>query len=179
MPAILLTFKVLSVLGFAIILVCGYIASVESTSRRTVKAALTAKLIFCVWLCLVPILKFTSDQTLPIYEFTGVIQSIDVLDGSSKRYSAWLVIQLANGAAIHVHATGRSPHFLSGQRIKVRYRGGTSELVKAYFYSSTGDQIGAYQHAWLLYDVPLLLVGLFCIWASVRKYRRDVRSLEE
>ena len=77
-----------------------------------------------------------------------------------------------------VHASDRSEFFRPGQLLKIRYRGDTGELIKAYFYSADGKQEGIDQSTTNFSGIVLFIIGLFCTWASIRKYRRDPDGAE-
>jgi hypothetical protein len=65
-----------------------------------------------------------------------------------------------------------------GQDLTVRYRGDSGELISATFYEPDGKQEGELHSTRILSQVGLLLIALFCAWASLRKYRRDPEIAE-
>jgi hypothetical protein len=159
-------------LAFLVVARYGYIAATETESPRKGKAYLIACLVFSLWICLITLTMIVYNSTRPIYEFDGEIESVHVRDADTRHYWTDLEIHTAAGGDIAIHATDRSDGFRVGQRLKVHYRGDTDELVGAYFYSAGGKQEGVFKSTSAIGQYGLLLVGLFCVWASVRKYRR-------
>jgi hypothetical protein len=172
-PILLTSFGIGTALTLLLILRFGFVAATASDSPRKAKARLIASLAFSFWFCVTPVILFIYNQSLPIFEFTGKINSVHVQDSSSKHYSADLRIGIPSGGAITVYASDRSPFFRSGEQVKVRYRGDTGELVKAFFYARDGSQEGIFNSTSTLAQLFTLLVGSFCVWASLKKYRRD------
>jgi hypothetical protein len=156
----------------------GYIATTEGSGNRKAKAGLVAALLFSSWLCITPLLMFSYDQTLPIFDFSGVITSVQVLNSDSKHFSAYLHIHTSKGGDISIHVSDRSPFLRPGEGIHLQYRGDTGELVKASFYNSEGKQEGVLNSTIVFEEIVGFLAGLFCIWASIQKYRRDPECSE-
>jgi hypothetical protein len=177
-PIIFTIFKIGTVLALLTVARYGWIAATESDGPRKARARLIASLLFSSSLCIAPMLKFFYDESLPIFEVNGKIDSVNVRNSSSKYYSAYMQIQTNSGGDVVVHASDRNERFHIGQQVKVRYRGETGELVKAYFYSNDGSQEGVFNNTLILSEVSLFLVGIFCVWASIRKYRRDPEGSE-
>jgi hypothetical protein len=177
-PIVFTIFKIATVLSFVVILRYGFIAATESEGPRKSRARLVASLIFSLWFCITPVLKFLYDQSLPVFESSGEINSVQVLNSDSKHYSAYLHLNTTAGGEITVHASDRSPRFRAGQQLKVRYRGDTGELIKASFFAADGNREGTFNSTLPFEESAILLVGLFCTWASIRKYRRDLEGSE-
>ena len=171
-------FAIYTIIAAIVAIWFGYVAATENDGRKKGRAYLIASLLFSFWLSLEPLLWLLYEHSLPIFEFQGKIASVKVLDSSSKYYSAWLSIQTTTGGTIDVHASDRSDYLRPGERLLVRYRGDTGELVKASFYSDNGQQQGVLQSTRTFEQTVLLLLGIFCIWASLRKYRRDPEGQE-
>jgi len=177
-PIVFKVFTIYTIIAALVAIRYGYVAATESDGPRKGKALLIASLLFSSWFCLEPTLSFLCDSSLPTFEFRGRITTVDVRDSSSKYYSAYLYIQTGSGGKIVIHASDRSKFFRPGQLLKVRYRGDTGELIKAYFYSPEGKQEGIAQSTINLSRMVTFFIGLFCIWAGIRKYRRDPEGAE-
>ena len=177
-PSFSIAIKICLALAILAMLRFGFVAATESDSRRKATARLIASLIFSSLVCLAPVAAFLYDWSLPIVEFTGKIDSVQVRNSSSRYYSAFLHIAIADGGGITVHASDRSAGFLPGQELKVRYRGDTGELIQATFYAPDGSKQGTSNRTLPFSRLVLLLCGLFCIWGSLRKYRRDPQGHE-
>jgi hypothetical protein len=156
----------------------GYVAATESDGPRKSKALLIASLLFSSWFCLEPAISYFYDSTLPIFDFRGRITAVDVRDSSSRHYSAYIRIHTDSGGDIMVHASDGSEFFRPGQLLEIRYRGDTGELIRAHFYSADGKQEGIDQSTINFGRIVLFIIGLFCTWASIRKYRRDPEGAE-
>lgn len=177
-PIIFKSFVVYTVVAAILAIRYGYVAATESDGSRKGKALLIASLLFSSWFCLAPVISLFCDATLPIFEFRGRITAVDVRESSSRHYSAYLRIQTNSGGEIVVHASDGSKFFRPGQLLTVRYRGDTGELIRAYFYSPEGKQEGMDQSTTSFSRIALFIIGLFCIWASIKKYRRDPEGAE-
>lgn len=156
----------------------GYVAATKSDGRPKVRARFIASLAFCSWIGLSPALWILYDRTRPIFEAQGTIESIQVLDGSSQRYSANVRVRVAEGAEVQIHVSDRSAFLHPGEQLKVRYRGDTGELMNATFYAPNGQKEGVLNSTRLLSQLAMLLVAMVCMWASIRKYRRDWQEVE-
>lgn len=140
---------------------------------------LIASLLFSSWFCFEPALSFLYDASLPMFEFKGRITAVDVRNSSDKYYSAYIRTHTDSGGDIQVHSFDQSVFLSSGEQVKVQYRGDIGELMKAYFYARNGKQEGILQSTSSLRRILLFLIGLFCTWASIRKYRRDPEGAEQ
>ena len=169
---------VASLLLLLVIIYFGYIAATASESARKGKARFIATLVFGFWFCAIGLSMFVYNETRPVFEFTGVIESVQVIRGSSRNYLAYLSIATTQGGSISVSASDRSAYFRPGEHLWLRYRGDTGELVKATFYSANGNQEGAFRSTLIFAEVGFLLMGLFVIWAAPRRYRRDPEGAE-
>lgn len=177
-PIVFRVFAAYSIIA-AIFAICfGYVAATESDGPRKGKALLIASLVFSSWFCLEPAVSFLYESSLPIFEFRGRITAVDVRDSSSRHYSAYLRVHTDSGGDIMIHTSDRSKFLEPGQLASVRYRGDTGEMIKAYFYSPDGKQEGVLQSTTELGRICLFIVGLFCVWASIKKYRRDPEGAE-
>jgi hypothetical protein len=146
----------------------GYVAATTSNSRKKSRAILTASLLFSSWLVLGPLLFYLNNNSQPIIERNGRITSIRVLRASDRFYSAFMTVQTSGGSEVTVHC--------SGEAVKLRYYGDSGELIKAWFYAPNGRQEGILQNAANWERAWLIVIGLICIWASIRKHRRDLHS---
>lgn len=140
---------------------------------------LIASLLFCSWFCLAPALTFLYDTSLPKFQFKGRITAVHVRNSTEDHYSAYIRIHTDSGGEIRIHSSDQSVYLRLGERVKVRYRGDTGDLIIAYFYAPDGKQEGVLQGTSNLGRILLLLIGLSCIWASIRKYRRDPEGAEQ
>lgn len=156
----------------------GYVAATESDSPRKGKAYLTASLAFSLWVCVSAFLVVLYNASLPIFEFEGKIESVRLMRSDSRHYSVFLGIQTFAGGNITIHASGGSQYFHTDEHVKVRYQGDTGELLKASFFAKDGRQEGVFNGTSTWPPYFALLFGLFCIWASFRKYRRDPEGAE-
>jgi hypothetical protein len=163
---------------FVIASYCGYIAATESESPRKAKCRLVASLLFSSWFFLSAGLWMLYDNTRPIFEFNGTIESVQIFNSSSKHYSANLKIQTADGGEVSIHVSDRSPYLQPNQRLWIQYRGDTGELIKASFMTESGQPRGVLRSTSTFSQIIGIVVGLFCIWASIRKYRRDPKGSE-
>ena len=50
--------------------------------------------------------------------------------------------------------------------------------MNAQFYDGNGKQEGVLNSTRVLEETIILAVGLICVWASIRKYRRDPEGSE-
>jgi hypothetical protein len=178
-PALFKWFAAYLVISALAVVRFGFIAATESNSRRKGRAYFIASILFSSWFVLGPLLLYAYDRSLPVFEFHGQIVSVEFRDSSSRHYSAYLVIQTTSGGEITVHSSDRSDFVHSGELVDVRYYGDTGELIKAYFYAPDGHQEGMLHSASNWNRGWLSLIGLFCVWASIRKYRRDPEGAEE
>jgi len=157
----------------------GFIAATESDGPRKRQARLIATLAFGSWLCISALSVITYNVRLPIFQFEGNIESVQVIHSDSRHYSAYLRIQTFAGGDITIHASNRSQYFRPEEHVKVRYQGDTGELLKATFVAPDGKQEGVFNgtSTWAPYFV--LLFGIFVIWASFRKFHRDPEGAED
>ena len=167
--------------AIAILLVIwyGFVAATENDGPRKGNAYLIASLAFSSWFCISPLLRSLYDAGLPVFEFEGTISSVHVHDSTRKRYSANVQIHTTLGGDIDVHVSDRSDALRVGQNVKVRYRGDTGELISATFFGADGKQNGALKSTSNFQRTLSILLGLFLIWASLRKFRRDPECAEE
>ncbi len=157
----------------------GFLAATESYGPRKGKAYLIASLAVSLWLCFSSLLISLSDASLPMFEFEGTITSFHVRDSDSRRYKADVQIHTTQGGDISIHTSDFSPSMKHGQHIKVRYRGETGELIQAKFYESNGKQEDVLNTTSSFSRIFVILLGLFLVWASFRKFRRDPKCTEE
>lgn len=156
----------------------GYVAATDSEGPRKGRARLTASLAFSSSFMLSALFVLVFKWTRPLFEFEGTVESVHVRDSDNRHYSADLRIITTSGGEISVHTSDSSPLFRAGEHLRGRYRGDTTELVKAYFYASDGSQEGVFNGFSTIRLYIGLLVGLFAVWASFRKYRRDPHGRE-
>ncbi|MGD0910716.1 MAG: hypothetical protein ABR928_02410 [Terracidiphilus sp.] len=166
------TFAVYTLAAVLIAIRFGYIAATESEGARKCNARLIASLLFSSWFCLASLLWYCYDQSLPVFEFQGAIESVLALDSYSKHYSAYVQIHTTEGGDIRVHYSDWSSWMRAGEKIKVRYRGDTGELINATFYSPDGKQEGVLNSTRTFQQAGMFLVGMFCVWASFKKRHR-------
>ena len=126
---------------------------------------------------MVPILHIASEWSLPVYNFEGTVTSVQVLHGDSRYYSAYLTIATAQGSSICVHASGRSPGWVLGQRLKVHYYGVTGELIQALLIGPDGRQQGFFQRTGRMGDWGAMLMGVLFLWMIWKIYRRDLNTV--
>jgi hypothetical protein len=172
-------FLIYTAVAALVAIVCAYIAGVGPEGKRKLRAYLIASLLFSSWICVVALLRILDYYNHPAFEFRGTITSVHVRNADSRRYSANLRIHTTSGGNIEVHVSDHSKYLRPGERVDVRYRGDTRELIKARFYSQDGKQEGVLQSSLPFSQTLFLLVGLFCVWASLRKYRRDMKTLNQ
>jgi len=172
-------FWICTIAAAVLVIAFGYIAATESESGRKGRARLIASLAFCSWLGIAPLLWLLYDRSLPILEFQGSIVRVDVRNSSSRYYSAYLQIHTTLGGDVTVHASDRSPFIRPGQGLFVRYRGDTGELVKATFYTPNGKQEGVLRSSRAFGQIIVILIAIFCAWASIRRYRHDPEGAVE
>lgn len=177
-PIVFRIFAIYTVIAAIVAIRYGYVTATESDGPRKGKALLIASLLFSSWFCLEPVVSFFYDSSLPIFEFRGRITAVGIRDSSSRHYSAYVRVHTDSGGDIMIYTSDRSKFLEPGQLAWVRYRGDTGEMIKAYFYSPDGKKEGVLQSTSNFGRVCSLFVGLFCIWASIRKYRRDPEGAE-
>jgi len=171
-------FWVETALALLIIVRYGYIASTGCDSTRKEKAYFTASIAFSLWLCVSASLMIFYDRTLPTFQLEGNIVSLHVRDSDNRHYSADLQIHTTLGGDVSVHSSDRSSALSVGRHVKVRYRGDTGELIKTYLYTADGKPDGVLNSTLTMRYYLGLTVGLFLIWASIRKFRRDPEGAE-
>jgi hypothetical protein len=157
----------------------GVIAATESDGPRKGKARLIATGLVGLVFLLPALATILYNRSLPIFEFEGQVESVQVLHGDSRHYSAFLQIRTLSGGETTVHASDRSNGFRTGEHIKVRYQGDTGELLKASFYAPDGTQEGVFNGTSTWPPYFALLFGLFLIWGAFRQHRRDPEGEEE
>jgi hypothetical protein len=166
------TFVVYTATALLVAIRYGYIAATESDGARKNNAGLIASLLFSSWLCLASLLWFSYDQSLPVFELQGTIGSVQILNSYNRHYSAYVQIHTTEGGDIKVHYSDRSSLMNVGEKIKVRYRGDTGELINATFYTPDGKKVGVLNGTRTFQQAGMFLAGAFCVWASFKKYRR-------
>lgn len=171
-------FEIFTAIALLIAIRCVYIAATESDGPRKGRSRFIATFLFGFWFCAGTLLIFLYDRSLPVFEFTGTIESVQVRNSSSRHYSAYLRIQTTSGGDIDVHATDSSTRFRPGQLVKVRYKGDTGELISAVFYAEGGKQEGVLQSLKPIQEALGFLLGLFVIWVAFRQWRRDPEGAE-
>lgn len=157
----------------------GYLAATASNRRKRSRAILTASLLFSSWLVLGPLLFYLNNKSQPTIETKGRIASVRVLRASDRFYSAFMTVQTSGGGEVTVHSSGRSDYLRAGELVRVWYYGKSGELIKAWFYSPSGRPEGELQDADNWESAWLIVIGLICVWASIRKYHRDLRRTGE
>ena len=177
-PTIFLVFKIASIVALLVALRCGFIVATESDSLRRGNARFIATFLIGAWICTLALLMFFYDQSLPVFEFSGRIDSVNVLNSTSRRYSAYLSIQTTSGGSIQVHVSDRSRLFVPGRQVSVRYRGDTGELIKAVFYSNDGKKVGVAQSTVPWRQLLTVPFGLYFVWIAFRRYCRDPEGAE-
>jgi hypothetical protein len=177
-PVIPTIYWIATSLAFLAAVYFGYVAATESEGQRKSKSRLIASLIFSSWFFLSAAAWFLYDRTRPIFEISGTLESLRVLSSDSRHYSAYMRIATSTGGEIMIHISDRSTEFQPGQRLDVRYRGDTGELIDASFYSNVGQKQGVFHSSSTFSQLVGMAIGLFCIWASIRKYRRDPEGQE-
>jgi hypothetical protein len=173
-------FAIFWIVTIPALLVCigfGYVAATAADGPRKGKARLVASLTFSSLVFLAPALKFAYDRSLPVLQFSGVIHSIRVLDGG-RHPSADLQIANSAGSIVTVRASDSSPFFRSGEHVTVHYRDMTRHLIRAEFFTADGHQEGTFHDSFSASEVIVTICGAFCIYASIRKYRRDPEGKE-
>ena len=120
---------------------------------------------------------FVYDKTRPIFQIDGTIEYVQILNSDSRHYSVYFRVQNADGGHISIHASDRSPLFQTNQRVHVRYRGDTGELIEARFYGNDSQEEGSLRSSLILEQVVGMLLGAWLIWGTFRKYQREMRSL--
>lgn len=157
----------------------GYVAATSGNGRKKSRAILTASLLFSSWLVLGPLLFYLNNNSQPTIERTGRITAVRVLRASDRFYSAYMTVQTTAAGEVTVHCSDRSEFLRAGELVKLRYYGDSGELIEAWFYAPNGRQEGILQNAANWERAWLLAIGLICVWASIRKYRRDPQGAEK
>jgi len=157
----------------------GFIAATHSASHRKGKARFVATFAFGFWFCTMGVLMTAYNETRPVFEFTGVINGIQVLRSDNKHYSAYVHLASPSDGILSVHVSGRSDCFRLGEHMWLRYQGGTHELVKATFFSSNGSPQGVFRSTLIFEGIGPILIGSFVIWVAFKEYRRDPEGTEK
>ncbi|MGA9069182.1 MAG: hypothetical protein WB424_02935 [Terracidiphilus sp.] len=168
-----------SVIALLIAVRYGYIAATESDSPRKGKARLIGTFVFGSWLCIGSLSMILFNASLPVFDFEGRIESVQVIHSASRNYRASLQIQTTSGGNILIFASDRSQNFHPGEYVKVHYQGDTGELLKASFFAPNGKQDGAFISSSIWTPYLGFLFGMFIIWAGFRKYHRDPEAAED
>jgi hypothetical protein len=166
-------------LAILVVIRYGFIAATESDSPRKGRARLIATLAFGSWFCISALSMIIYNASLPVFEFGGEIESVQIIHSDSRHYSAFLRIHTLAGGNITIHYSGRNEYFRKGEHLKVRYQGDTGELLKATFLAPDGRQEGVFNGTSTWQPYLVLLPGLFAIWAGFKKFHRDPEAVED
>jgi hypothetical protein len=129
-------------------------------------------LAFTTCLVVLPLIWTSYETHLPVFDFEGVVTSVQVQSSSSKHYSAQLSILTTLGGNVAVHVSDRSDAWRVGQHLRVRYYGDTGELIRATVFDSTGkeektiNRTAGFSRAWSV------LMGLVLTSLAWVRYRR-------
>jgi hypothetical protein len=109
---------------------------------------------------------------LPIYIAEGTVEAVRV-HAEGRGHRSEVRIRAESGAELQVNASGRSPYFRAGERVRVRYQGYTGSILKAEFLSQTGQKEGVFNGTDTWPPYFMFLGGLLLAWAGIQKHRRD------
>ncbi len=156
----------------------GVYASRESISPKKGKGRLIAFLLCGAGICIGALAIGSLQWTTPIYQVDGVVESAQI-HSQNKGYRTSLIVQTSSGVDLVLNADGRSPYFRTGEHLQVSYRGYSGSIHKALFLSPTGNEEGIFNGTddWPPYF--MFLMGLFVMWAGVRKFKRDPEGAGE
>jgi hypothetical protein len=161
--------------GATLLIVLGlvFVVATAGEGPRRDRATLAAWLIVGLWLCSLPLVEFLDYESLAIYESSGIITLVNVPNEDSWHFSEFLTVRTSSGGDIVVHASGPSRFFQEGQHIKVRYRDDTAEIIDARFFGADGRYEGIFRATSSIRQLVAPILGIFCIWLSIRGYRRN------
>lgn len=162
-----------------VVAIYGYIAATAGAGRRKGRARLIAALAFISWLLVTPLLWTLYDALLPVYEWNGVIRSVQIKDSSSQRYNAQLLIADGHGGEVSVHASDRSNAWRPGQRLRVRYRGVSGDLIRATLIGPDGREQGVVNSTKPIERSIGIGLGLLLLWVVLKRYRLDPEGVLE
>ena len=178
-PALFRLFAAYTAIAFIVGAWFVYVAATESDGRRKGNARFIASLLFSSWCFLTGLLQISYEHSHSVIQLNGIIASTNVLDSSDLHYSAWICIDTSDRGKVNVHTSDRSPYFHPGERIRLRYHSDNEELLTAAFSSGEGRPEGVLRRWENLQSWALLLIGLICVWASVRRYQRHPDGSEK
>jgi hypothetical protein len=155
----------------------GVSASRESISLKKGKRRLIGFLLCGVGICIAALAFGSLQWTAPTYLVDGIIESAQV-HSQNRGYRTSLIVQTSSGTELALSADGSSPYFHVGEHLKASYRVYSGSIHKAQFLSSTGSPEGVFNGTddWPPYF--MFLLGLFVMWAGVRKFKRDPEGVE-
>ena len=157
----------------------GYIAATAGVGPRKGRAKLIATLAFLSFFFVSPLLWTLYESHLPVFAFDGTISSVQVQDGDSRHYSAYLGIATTKGGEVQVHVSDRSDAWHAGQRLRVRYFGDTGELIQATLFGPDGKQTGVLKRTAGFVRTVSVLFGLVLSWFAWRRFRWDPEGAVE
>ena len=157
----------------------GFVAATEGDSPRKGNARFAATLLVGLAFCMVALSQIIYNSSLPVFELHGIIDSVQVIHGDSRHFSAYLQVHTDSGGDITVHASDRSSYLRAGERVKGRYQGDSGELLKALFFTPDGKQEAILNGTSTLAPYGFILIGLLFIWAGFRKFHRDPEGTGE
>jgi hypothetical protein len=158
------------------ILVClryGYIAATEGTGPKKARALLIANCAFASLAIGGPLCRMGYESQLPVFEFTGVIESVHIENSSPRSFSAELSILTTAGGTINIHVSDRNRGWAVGQRLRVRYLGDKGELVEAKFFDTLDNEVGAARRTSPFFGGLSIVFGVFVALAAWLRYKRD------
>lgn len=98
--------------------------------------------------------------------------------GRSQRTEVWVQPD-ARGGVFALHASGANPYFRPDELVALVYQEDTGAILKARFFSSSGQQEGAYNDPNIFWSVFGGAVSLFIAFGAIRQQRRDPEGKEQ
>jgi hypothetical protein len=157
----------------------GYLAATEAEGPRKIRGKLIATLAFVSLFIVLPLLWIADESTLPIFEFDGVIRTVQIFNSDNRHFSAQLTITTNTGGTISVHVSDRGNGWQEGQRLHIRYLGDSGELLQATFFDAEGHKQGVANRTAGPGRALSILFGALLCGATIRRYRRDIRCDEK
>ncbi|MDR3792423.1 MAG: hypothetical protein P4L03_03490 [Terracidiphilus sp.] len=150
----------------------GFIAATESDHPQKGRARLFAVLTIGIWLCVAPVLVLLMNATLQTFQFEGVVSCVCVIHSGSMHYQASIVVQTTLGGSVTANTNNSFHGLVQGDRVRIRYQADTGELLQAAVLAPDGSVMHSFQRSrgavW-----GMIALGLFFVWGSIRRYRRD------
>jgi hypothetical protein len=150
----------------------GLIAATESDSPQKGHARLFAVLTIGIWLCVAPVLVLLRDATVQTVQFEGTVSCICPIHSDSKHYQASIEVQTPLGGSVTANTSSPFHGLVQGDHVRIRYRSYTGELLQAAVLAPDGTVVHSFRRSrgaiW-----TMIALGLFFVWGSIWRYRRD------